>query len=263
MREVRLEDFGGGPGDMDNTPAMNAVTAAAILERGIRLQLGAGSYRFASKPDDFTACVKIAGVDLFRSRLVRSYSEATGDGFLTWRELASASDDPEVGNTIRASELLDCQVICAGDSVGGTMVQVVTDGPVTGWFRLVRVKISHNKLGGGYVRALRMDGRKNLKQGGQGLRDCSLESVFLFPAPGAVAPVAQFLNCTNLNASFWCGGDVLVSGSGDKYGSSTYGRLWVEIIGSLTYDYAARYTSYGNVGGAVVKTANAVSCTHR
>jgi hypothetical protein len=261
IREATLEDFGGGPGDTDNTPALDAVGEQAREEGAIVLRLGVGVYRFASKPSDFTSCVKIVGVDKFRSRLMRCYSAASGrEGFLTWREAADAVVDP-TGQTIRASELRDCQVICDDGTESGTLVVMTTDGPVTGWLRIARVKISHNNLGGSYARCLLLDGRKNVKVGGQGLRDCFLEDVFLF-APRDSLLCASFLNCTNLVGSFWAGGDVVVSGAGPGVSASTYGRLFPEVLGTLTYDWAVRYSSFGNAG-QVVKTENAIQCVHK
>jgi hypothetical protein len=223
IREATLEDFGGGPGDTDNTPALDAVGEQAREEGAIVLRLGVGVYRFASKPSDFTSCVKIVGVDKFRSRLMRCYSAASGrEGFLTWREAADAVVDP-TGQTIRASELRDCQVICDDGTESGTLVVMTTDGPVTGWLRIARVKLSHNNLGG---------------------------------------TCASFLNCTNLVGSFWAGGDVVVSGAGPGVSASTYGRLFPEILGTLTYDWAVRYSSFGNAG-QVVKTENAIQCVHK
>lgn len=260
MRDLALEDFGGGTGDVDNTPALNGVGRVALAEGGAKVRLGVGVYRFASKPDDFTACVKIIGEDKFRSRLMRCYSAAAPrEGFLTWREAEGAGMEPG-DRTIRASELRDCQVTCSGDSHGGTLVLMMTDGPVTGWGRISRVKISHDRLGGSYARCLRIDGRANVKPGGQGFRDVFLEDLFLFVAPGATQS-ASFLNCTNLCGSLWASGDIAVTGNPGPYGSSTYGRLSVEILGSLIYDYASRITSVGNVG-QLIRTANSSACRH-
>lgn len=108
------------------------------------------------------------------------------------------------------------------------------------------VKLTHDNLGGGYQRALQIDGRKNQKQGGQGFRDSYLERVFAWAPPGfnPSRALVALMNTTFLRADLWSSGLVMISGEDTAYGKTTDAYVSVQGCRVLAMN-AIRLTTVG------------------
>jgi hypothetical protein len=245
---VYLEDYGGaGDGTTDNTAALNAAVAdlGAQNTNIIRLRGDGATYRFASKPNDFTVPVTIVGESYSTTYLLRDYSASgTESGFLTWSGAGS------IGGSIER-----CQVRAGNGTSSGTMLKFVTGiNEIAGFNAAENVVVTFTGTGT-YERALLVDGVLNATSGGQGMRDFTSHGLYLFKGASNTES-ARFKNATNLAADIWANGDVVVTGGGSALTNTTDARLTVTCLGQLFVGNALRVAAQGIVGTLNLSTGS-------
>lgn len=228
-RFLRLEDYGGGVGVANNTPALNALAADAPAQGIYTLELDVGTYGFTSKPNDFTIGLQIIGAGISLSGLKRNYSAGSNDeGFLTWTHAANGGGFSHVS------------IVAGNNSTGGTMVKFRAPASGQGASYCVADDffLSYD-TGSSYHRALFVDGVGNNLVGGQGLRDLRLSRAFIFkPLSGSGTYLIEVRNAVNHQWSdLWTNGALLISGGGTTETNTTvfnltngtvFGELYVE-----------------------------------
>jgi hypothetical protein len=247
-RWVELEDFGGAAdGTTNNTTALNSAVTAMASASVTRLLLRPGTYRFTSKPSNFTTAVEIIGSGISQTTLVRDYTEAgsAATGFLSW-----------VGSGSNGSGIRDCQVAAATGTTGGNLLAFKTNTDQAASFHFVDNVACSFQGTGTYVYALYCDGRNNDVSGSQGLRDFRITRSFLFLG-SAGTECAQFDNCTNLYGSgLWANGDVNFVGGGTALQNSTDCNMNLICLGQLFVSNTLRLNATGITNTLIFSTGS-------
>jgi hypothetical protein len=230
----------------DNTPCLIDAYDNAREKGDFDLRFGQGIYSFNTPVPEFNSTLRLQGVSQNHTDLRREYVETDPQrGFITFRDVGQVGPW-QAATTIRASAITDMSISAGPKSTGGMLVLATTDGVGTGWFHMRHVKLTHDNAGGSYARALQIDGRKNLKPGGQGFRDAHIERVFAW-APKDFdpnRPLVAFLNCNSLKAEIWCSGLVLLGGLDVPFGKITNAIVTLQGCRTLVTN-AERLTTYG------------------
>lgn len=263
MREFSY--FGGKANDpgFDNTLPLVAAYEDARETGDIDLQFGPGVYSFNTQVPEFVSTLRLYGVSPYHTNLRREYVEADPRrGFLAFREVGDKDNRADPLKTIRASAISEMSVSAGPKSSGGMLVYAATDGPVTGWFMMRHVKMTHNHLGGSYQRALHIDGRKNQKLGGQGFRDVHIERVFAWAPPGfdKARALMAFLNCTNMRAEVWASGLVMIGGEDAPFGKTTNAIVTLQGCRALVTNAVLLTTS--GYAAELIHGPGATDCRH-
>lgn len=238
---IRLEDFGGGTGSYANTAALNAAVEACRATGTRVIRLGAGIYRFYTKPADFTTGVVLLGESMSVTSLMRCYSASGPDeGFLTWS--GSGSNGGGVANALVQTD---------SGFTNGTMVKFTTPvDDIAGYHFMHGVVVTHVGTGW-YHRCLLVDGVLNDVSGSQGLRDFNGYRLFLFK-PTSGTESARFINATNMIAlGVWANGNVVITGGGTALTNTNYARIDLHCLAQL---FVSESTYVSAVG--VVSTLN-------
>jgi hypothetical protein len=261
----KFNAFGGRANcpDFDNTPVFVRAMEVCHENQIFDLHFGVGTYSFHTPIPEINSAMRLHGVSQYHTRLQREYVEPDSSrGFLQFREIGDTDNRYDPTKTIRGSALKDLVISSGANSTGGTMIVLTTDKEVTGWFLIEGVRISHLNLGGSYRRALQVDGRKNVKPGGQGFRDLYARNLFIW-APPDFPPgraIAAFLNCNSLEAHMWTNSIVLVGGDSDPLTKTTNGLLYIH-GGDLLVQNSARLSSFGSLAN-LTHSIGAVRCRH-
>jgi len=246
-RHLRLEDYGGGVGVADNTPALNAAVADMTAQQIRVIKLDTGIYNFTTRPAAISKEAIIIGEGMSNTVLARSYSEGGGNdvGFLNW--------DGSVSN---GGGLRDLMVLARNGTTGGTLVKFSTGAAdPAGYHKLENVVMTYEGTGA-YHRCLLVDGSLNTTVGSQGLRDFHAVHVWMF-ARNLTDETARFLNAVAFSAlGVWTSGVVTVFGGGTATSNSTQGRIDIESLANVFVGNARLISVNGTVDTLIFSTGS-------
>lgn len=257
--------FGGKANDcdFDNTPCLVEAYQHARWSGDLDLSFGPGVYSFNTQVPEFASTLRLQGISPYHTNLRREYVETDPKrGFITFREMGTLDNRGDPLKTIRASSISEMSISAGPTSTGGMLVVATTDKMTTGWFHMRHVKLTHDNLGGRYERALHIDGRRNIKPGGQGFRDSHIERVFAWAPPGfnPARGLIAFLNTTMLMAEVWSSGLVFISGDATTYGKTTSAIVTLQGCSALVMN-SDRLTTYG-YANSLTHGPGCVNCRH-
>lgn len=246
-RYLRLEDYGGGVGVANNTPALNAAVADMTAQQIRIIKLDTGIYNFTTRPAAIAREAILIGEGMSNTVLARNYSEGGGNdvGFLNWN-----------GSVSNGGGLRDLMVLARNGTTGGTLVKFSTGAAdPAGYHKLENVVMTYEGTGA-YHRCLFVDGSLNTTLGSQGLRDFQASHVWMF-ARNLTDETARFLNAVAFSAlGVWTSGVVTVFGGGTATSNSTQGRLDIESLANVFVGNARLISVNGTVDTLIFSTGS-------
>jgi hypothetical protein len=210
-------------GTTDNKAVFDKIATQLTASTPRRVKLDIGTYRFSSKPNDFTTGVQLVGQGMSNTVLERNYTAGgINEGFLTWSGSGSNNGGIE-----------SAMVRAVTGTSSGTMLKFVTGaGDVAGYHYANEVVVTFAGTGT-YERCLLVDGVLNVTSGSQGLRDFRLSNCYLFHGNSGTENM-RFINATNLaTQSVWCNGLVVVTGGGTALSNTIDAQINIINLGQL------------------------------
>lgn len=161
-------------GTVDNTATFNALIAWMETYNYYNLFLPHGNYLFNSKPNIIKFGLRIRGEGIAVTNIFKNYNEATAtNGFLTW-------DGSSTLAQVQGGGLQDVGLF-ANNTTGGVAILLTGTSTTQRCSRWTGRNVWSTILSAGsWVRGLVIDGSAITTAGSQGIRDCSLDNVFMF-----------------------------------------------------------------------------------
>lgn len=191
----------------DSTPAFNAFLASA----NNHLCLDAGAYYFLTKPNAIQKPVRITGVSVSKSALVKAYatSNVLGEGAI-WLLGANAS----------GSVLEHLSLPANAPASHGVLIYVQSQlGSPVSYLLFNDINITY-AAGASYDEAILIDGTA-ASTAAQGVRFAKFENLSLFLPPSGGYWTLQCFNCIGaMFANVWTNGSIDIDGWYTTYGQS-------------------------------------------
>lgn len=249
---VELEDYGGvADGATSNTAALNSAVTAAVALGITRIHLRAGTYRFNTKPTNFTNGIRLLGHGYSQTVLERNYSEAGGAavGLFTW-----------VGATSNGGGIQDCSVWAGNGTTGGSLLVFKTNVDESAGFHFVDRCVLTYTGTGTHLYCIYADGQNNDVVGAQGIRDLNVTDSYLFHGSSGTE-CALFINATNFYGSgVWANGDVNFSGGGTALSNTTDAYLSLICLGELFVEQT-KYLYLDGITNTLIFSTGSEQCT--
>lgn len=250
---TRLEDYGCTPSSgQDCTTALNNAVAAMINNlTPTTILLSPGTYKFTSKPNDFTVGVKfLCQQGASQTVLNRYYSAGSStEGFLTW------SGSGAIGGGING-----CQVVADNTSTNGVMLKFTTGvNVVAGYGNIENVVVSYVGTSD-YNYALYIDGSLNTTSGSQGFRDVIVLNSYLFHGFTTLQSV-YLNNATNfVGLGVWSNGSVNITGGGTSTTNTTNANYNGISLGTINISNSTLVSLSGQANAITFQNSTSNSC---
>lgn len=258
LPSLDISAYGGvGDGVTDNTPALNAVVAAAYSQNIRYITFGLGRFAFNTPPAPITSGMHILGTNRPETMLIRNYSSSVSPFFLQW-EGGQVYPPNVYGGT--GGGIKDLHIIAATGTTGGIGLYPNAKGaqPNGSMFLIENIEI-YAEGTGWWQYALYVDGSANQTNPSWGIRDVLVSRCDFMYARTSGIYMNNAVACYLRDVGVYGGGnggvpDIYVYGvTASAPNTSTYINInGASVNGKLHLINCSNVVANGIFGGGVV-----------